>query len=109
MQQQIDRLVAEIIKDYEKDRDGSGTDAVKEKMNREFRESIRVTKGKKYIKIMEKRRVWGFVVAVDDDPKFKLGDILMAKSINGPARNHARGNIFDDSYTVHWTGPLYIS
>lgn len=108
MQQQIDRLIARIIENYE----SRNTDCpanIKENMDRKFRESIEVIQGKKYIKIMKSNSVWGFIVAVDNDKKFKCGDILMAQTIKGPTRNHARGNIFDDDYYVDWTGPRYMS
>ena len=50
--------------------------------------------GKKYIKIISDGGVNSFVVNTDTDPKFKLGDVLMAASWNSPARNSARGKIF---------------
>ena len=43
----------------------------------------------------------------NDDAKFKKGDILKAASFNSPARNQARGNIFE-KYSVAWTGPHYL-
>jgi len=38
---------------------------------------------------------------------FRYGDILKAASWATPARNGARGNVFEE-YTVRWTGPLYF-
>lgn len=68
---------------------------------------LEVKYGNKYIKIISDRSVWGFIVNTDTDKKFKKGDILMAAGYNAPARNKARGNVFD-GYTVQWTGPLYL-
>ena len=73
----------------------------------EFDENLVVnTRGKKYVKLISGTGVWGFVVKEDDD-KFKRGDILKAASWNAPAKNKARGNIFEE-YDVQWTGPLYL-
>ena len=44
----------------------------------------------------------------EDDKKFKKGDILLAAGFNAPARNKARGNIFDDALNVRWSGPGYL-
>jgi len=68
--------------------------------------------GRKYKKIISinesgHESVWGFIVN-GDSGKFKDGDILKAASWNAPATNKARGNIFDDEYTVRWTGPEYL-
>ena len=65
------------------------------------------TRGKKYVKLINGTGVWGFVVK-EDDGKFKKGDILKPASWSAPAKNKARGNIFEE-YTVNWTGPLYLS
>jgi len=79
------------------------------KMNLEFAEKLTYTKGKKYIKVLEKKGgVKCFVVAVDDDKKFKKGDILMAAGYNAPARNKARGNILEGNYAINWTGACYL-
>ena len=50
----------------------------------------------------------GFHCNTDNDKVFKKGDILKAAGWQAPARNAARGNIFDDDYHVNWTGPLYL-
>ena len=76
-----------------------------------FRESLKIEEGRKYLKIIKKMGsqtcVWGFVVKGDDDKKFQKGDILKAASWAAPARNKARGNIFE-FFDVRWTGPNYL-
>ena len=83
-----------------------------------FGSELRYVVNKKYIKVWRKGcgergdawgGVWGFVVNTHDDKKFKRGDILKAHGWNTPARNHARGNVFEGNYVVEWTGPLYMS
>jgi hypothetical protein len=71
-----------------------------------FDEKVEIKEGKKYIKIFTKDTLWGFIMK-NDDAKFKKGDILKAASFNSPARNQARGNIFE-KYSVAWTGPHYL-
>ena len=73
-----------------------------------FDDNLEVREGKKYIKIIRDRSVWGFIVNVDNDAKFRKGDILMAAGYNAPARNKARGNILDGGYKIDWTGPAYL-
>ena len=72
----------------------------------EFEGKVRVNEGSKYIKIISGSGVWGFIVKAAD-AKFKAGDILMAAGWNSPARNKARGNVFD-GYKIQWTGPNYL-
>jgi hypothetical protein len=71
-------------------------------------EELTYSKGKKYIKILAKRSVWGFV-AMQDDPKKnqKIGDLLKAASWNAPAK-HSRGNIFDGTASYGPYGPNYL-
>ena len=85
------------------------TDEVRASMLAEFIADLTITYGKKYIKITEKGRgVKAFVVGVDNDKKFKKGDILKPAGWAAPARNKARGNILDGGYAINWTGPLYL-
>lgn len=91
----------------------SGTEElteIRKQMVEEFNDELGYTVGKKYIKITHRNggSVWGFVVNVNNDKKFQFGDLLMAAGFNAPARNHARGNVFDPNYKIQWTGPLYI-
>lgn len=115
MQQQIEKLVDDIVTDYltwqyacagRRDRDIS---SVQKEMFDRFKSRIDFKEGKKYIKIFtEGGSVWGFVVNTDKDNKFRKGDILKAAGWNAPARNAARGNILDGGYKIQWTGPLYL-
>ena len=73
----------------------------------DFNLGLEFKEGKKYIKVISNRSVWGFVVKNDTDKKFRKGDILKAAGYNAPARNAARGNVFED-YSVAWTGPHYL-
>tara|TARA_A100001011_G_C14183129_1_gene787791 strand:- start:685 stop:996 length:312 start_codon:yes stop_codon:yes gene_type:complete len=62
--------------------------------------------GRKYIKVMSGSSAHSFVVNVVDDDQFRYGDILKAASFDTPARNTARGNVFEpESYkNTPWTG-----
>ena len=83
--------------------------AINEKMIAEFNEGCTFVEGRKYIKIINDRTVWGFIVAVDNDKKFNKGDILMPAGYNTPARNKARGNVFDlENYATRWVGANYL-
>lgn len=73
-----------------------------------FMESFEFKGGSKYIKVIHENSVWGFIVNTESDSKFKYGDILKAAGWAAPARNKARGNIFEDLSWVQWTGPAYL-
>ncbi len=80
-------------------------DDIRKKMNKEYVENYTITYGSKYIKIYIKGSgVKAFVVGVDNDKKFKKGDILKPAGYNAPARNFARGNILEGNYEIRWTG-----
>ncbi len=102
----INKLIDSIKGDY-LERFGNSDSSVRDNMVKEFNDNIRLSEGKKYIKIISNNSVWGFVVNTDNDAKFSNGDILMAAGWKTPARNHARGNVFGD-YEVRWTGPNYL-
>ena len=75
----------------------------------EYADKLTVTYGKKYIKILvEGNGVKAFVVGVDNDKKFKKGDILKPAGWAAPARNAARGNILNGMYCIEWTGACYL-
>ena len=66
--------------------------------------------GRKFIKVLEGTRVWGFVAIDSDSHKnilYNRGDTFKAASWNAAAK-HTRGNIFDDNQDYfEWTGPNY--
>ena len=108
MQNELDQLVQAIKDNYLDHMKRGKEDTVLEShqlgMIETFNNNLEVTQGKKYFKIVNKRGgVWGFVVAVNNDAKFKLGDILKPAGFNAPTRNFARGNI-SGAYNAHWTG-----
>ena len=83
-------------------------DEVRKNMCAEYADTYDIRYGKKYIKIVCNNSVAAFVVGVDNDKKFKKGDILMAAGWNAPARNKARGNILRGGYPINWTGACYL-
>ena len=112
MKKELETLMETIKTEYKAfqkrgNADGRYTE-IQKKMRKEFNEGLHYTTGQKYIKIIKDRSVWGFVVNVDNDKKFRKGDILKAAGYNTPARNKARGNILDGDYSVCWTGPHYL-
>ena len=79
-------------------------------MREEFAAGILHDVGNKYIKITKGGSVHSFIVNIENDKKFAYGDILKAASWNSPARNKARGNIFNESdieTRLCWTGVNY--
>ena len=116
MHTELNTLIETIKDDYKNwqndcylaDTDQDGKTEIRNNMIREFNESIEVNPGKKYIKIVIKKSVWGFIVNVDNDKKFRKGDILKPAGWATPARNAARGNIIDGGYKIAWTGPHYL-
>lgn len=110
MDTEIKKLIGKIKADYIKFCTASGgkdlTGYYAETVAN-FDKNMGIRKGQKYTKIIRDGSVWGFVVN-DDGPRFKKGDILKAASWQAPATNSARGNIFDDDYSIEWTGPHYL-
>jgi len=108
MNTEMTALIENIKEDYLNwtTRCAKGTlSEINKTMIADFNENLTYKAGSKYIKITNKRGgVWGFVVNIDNDKKFKKGDILKAAGWAAPARNFARGNILDGGYTVGWTG-----
>ena len=104
----LGKMKAAMIEDYAKFMPPTKS-PIAAKMNAEYADNFTITYGTKYIKITEKGGgVKAFVVGVDNDKKFKKGDILMAAGYNAPARNKARGNILDGGYPINWTGACYL-
>ena len=76
------------------------------KFRTRFAEGLEFKMGKKYVKVIHDRSVHSFIVNVHDDPKFKFGDILKPASWASPAKNFARGNIFEGNFGgIQWMGP----
>ena len=98
----LSKMKAAMIEDYNDFIDNK-------RMCDEYAEKLTISYGKKYIKIfVEDGGVKAFVVGVENDKKFKLGDILMPAGWAAPARNAARGNILDGEYPINWTGACYL-
>ena len=98
-------LLENIQADYDNWRDGCKYGSMK-KMN------LSLKKGRKFVKVIEDNRVWGFVSLVDGTHKgmpLKKGDIMKAAGWSGVAK-HSRGNIFDTEFhkSFSWTGPNYL-
>lgn len=89
----------------------------------EFKENFGYdTGGRKYLRIVNggnQTSVWGFIAKQDFEVtnklrkgnpiiKFKEGDILKSAGWNTPTLNAPRGNIFNEDYSVSWTGPNYL-
>jgi hypothetical protein len=103
----LDTLMGAIKEDYTRWTSVGGKKEFSEwnlKMIAEFNDSLSYTVGKKYIKVVTKGSVWGFVVNTDNDKKFPKGTILKAAGWAAPARNFSRGNVLEGGYTVMWTG-----
>ena len=110
----LSKMKAAMIEDYKNSSMahtciGGVKTGIRKRMCDEYAEKFTITYGKKYIKITEKGgSVKAFVVGVDNDKKFRKGDILKPAGWAAPARNAARGNILEGNYTINWTGPLYL-
>ena len=105
----VDNLMNAMIEDYTgESRWTSLAMDRKTDMQKRYVEGLVATKGKKYWKIIQNNSATSFIVAVENDKKFKKGDILMAASWNAPARNRARGNVIDGEYGINWTGAEYL-
>ena len=64
--------------------------------------------GRKYVHIISKddnQRSSHSWVMLEDDKKFKRGDILKSATWRGPARNFARGNVLCGGFKhIRWCG-----
>ena len=76
-----------------------------------FRDGLGVKTGRKFDKVVEKNRVWGFIAkkaGVFKGQTYECGDVFKAASWAAPAK-WVRGSIFNgrtDWFT--WTGPNYL-
>ena len=78
---------------------------IKEDMIADYNREISYSAGSKYVKIVTGSSVWGFVVRVHNEKKFRFGDILKPAGWKAPARNFSRGNVVDRDFRgVSWTG-----
>ena len=104
--QMVDAL--EILKDaIQKDYDRWNAVVFPEKEDARTLD-IKFNFGKKYEKVVVNNAAWGFVL-LEDDTKFKRGDLLKSAGWSKPARNYARLNIIDDIgkpqyLAVKWEG-----
>ena len=99
----MDNLLVKIQEDYDKWGSRTGID---KKLD------LKLNKGRKFIKVVEGNRVWGFVSLVDGEHKgapIKVGDIMKAAGWAAAAK-HSRGSIFDAEMhkSFSWTGPNYL-
>ena len=96
-------LLVKIQENYDKWGSRSGIDKQLE---------LYLKPGRKFIKVVEGTRVWGFIAKIDGTHKglpMKKGDILKAATWRAPAK-HSRGSIFDAEMhkSFSWTGPNYL-
>ena len=73
---------------------------------------LKINNGRKFLKVIEGNRVWGFISRVDGVHKgapIKVGDIMKAAGWAAAAK-HSRGSIFDKDFhkSFSWTGPNYL-
>lgn len=112
MNEAIQNLMGRIVADYNDWTNRVAKGELSEHnlaMMQEFEEKVTYKEGNKYIRLFQGGSVWGFVVNTENDKQFNYGDILMAAGYNKPARNKARGNVFDlENTRVQWTGANYL-
>ena len=74
-------------------------------------EPLSVSKGKKYMKIIDGSSVWTFVSMFEGVNKGSLvlkGDLLKPYQVGTLRFKHSRGNIFDGSDKWNFYGPNYL-
>ena len=112
MTDKMDDLLDHMRENYVKwSRSGpDGSTDIKTEMEEEYADGLVYEYGSKYIKVISGKRnqssVCLFVVNTDRDKKFRFGDILKPAGWAAPARNFARGNVFEEDgfNRVQWTG-----
>jgi hypothetical protein len=109
----IEAIKEASIQDYNlRTEDNSNKYNIRDNMRKEFAEGLSHSVGQKYIKVItgspDRPSVHSFIVTTDSDSKFRRGDVLKPAGWQTPARNKARGNIFDGDFPMQWTGPLYL-
>lgn len=110
MSEAIAGLINAMIADYDRWQTANGTRKktdVQVTMYQDYSASLSAVVGRKYIKIVCKGIPYGsvkaFVVNTEKDKNFQYGDILKPAGWATPARNFARGNVFED-FNIMWTG-----
>tara|TARA_B100001123_G_C14866323_1_gene850074 strand:- start:337 stop:678 length:342 start_codon:yes stop_codon:yes gene_type:complete len=111
MRDKIEKVLEAMKADYKdwSDRCAKGEKerAINTTMYEEYCEGLEISEGPRYWKITGKsgssRSVKGFIVKAGDK-KFREGDMLKPAGWNAPARNFARGNVFEERGNVRWTG-----
>jgi hypothetical protein len=72
---------------------------------------LKIKPGRKFDKVIENNRVWGFVAKTDGVLKgvtYNVGDVFKAAGWSAPAK-WQRGSIFDTNNNWYsWTGPNYL-
>ena len=95
---------------WNKGSDSPNSDRVRNRVN-EFRDGLKINPGRKFDKVIEKNRVWGFIAKTDGVLKgipYFVGDVFKAAGWRAPAK-HVRGSIFSsETNWFSWTGPNYL-
>ena len=103
----VDNLLEGIGDNYA---NWNGAMATPDRVN-QFRNGLKINSGRKFDKVIEQNRVWGFIAKTDGVHKgipHKKGDVFKAAGWRAPAK-WARGSIFDtNSNWYSWTGPNYL-
>jgi hypothetical protein len=103
---ELEHRIVEDYKGFQTKRGKEEMTEVNKTMFEAFKNGIRYIPGRKYLKVVTEKSLWGFINI--KNTKFKEGDILKGAGYNAPALNKPRGNIFNDNYEISWTGPKYL-
>jgi hypothetical protein len=104
VEERIDEVLNHMVNDY---RNWIPNVIQDEERVQDWASKLRVEYGNKYIKIWQDNSICMFIVNVVNDKKFAFGDILKPAGWRAPARNFARGSVFDTismEGCVRWTG-----